>query len=141
MPVGLGGTYGGSPIGCAAALAVLDVIEEEDLCARAIEIGDLMVNRLRKMAERNTLSCIDGIRNQGAMVAMELVKDRETRTPDPDLTKALVAKAAEKGVIILSCGTYGNVIRFLVPLVASDELINEGLDIVESCLEELVNEA
>lgn len=137
-PGGLGGTYGGSPIGCAAALAVLDVIEEENLNERAEKQGALMVDRLKAMAARNTLSCIGDIRSLGAMVAMELVKDRDTREPAPELTKALAAKAAEKGLIILSCGTYGNVIRFLAPLVASDELLNEGMDILEQALEEVV---
>lgn len=135
---GLGGTYGGSPIGCAAAMAVLDIIEDENLCERARHQGELMTSRLRAMAERNTLSCIGEIRNMGAMVAMELVKDRDTREPDADLTKALAAKAAEKGLILLTCGTYGNVVRFLAPLVASDEVLNEGLDILEHSLEELV---
>lgn len=135
---GLGGTYGGSPIGCAAALAVLEVIEEEDLCAKARAQGELLTTRLKAMAERNTLSCIGDVRNMGAMVAMELVKDRDTREPVAELTKALATKAAEKGLILLTCGTYGNVVRFLAPLVASDAVLNEGLDIIESCLDELV---
>lgn len=136
-PGGLGGTYGGSPLGCAAGLAVLKVIEEEGLVARAQDIGALMVNRLTAMQARNSLSCIGDVRALGAMVAMELVKDRDSKTPDADLTRALVAKVAERGLVLLSCGTYGNVIRFLVPLVASDALINEGLDIIEKALEEL----
>lgn len=138
-PGGLGGTYAGSPLGCVAGLAVLEVIEEENLCDRANTIGALMVDRLNGMANRNTLSPVIGeIRALGGMVAVELLKNRDTREPDADLTKALVQKCAAKGLVILSCGTYGNVIRFLVPLVASDALVNEGMDVLESALEELV---
>ncbi|GAB3123771.1 4-aminobutyrate--2-oxoglutarate transaminase [Novispirillum itersonii] len=138
-PGGLGGTYAGSPLGCVAGLAVLDVIEEEKLCDRANTIGTLMVDRLNGMANRNTLSPVIGeIRALGGMVAVELLKNRDTREPDADLTKALVQKCAAKGLVILSCGTYGNVIRFLVPLVASDALVNEGMDVLEAALEELV---
>lgn len=139
-PGGLGGTYAGSPLGCVAGLAVLDVIEEEKLCDRANTIGALMVDRLNGMANRNTLSPVIGeVRALGGMVAVELLKNRDTREPDADLTKALVQKCAAKGLVILSCGTYGNVIRFLVPLVASDALVNEGMDVLESALEELVS--
>lgn len=134
---GLGGTYGGSPLGCTAGLAVLKVIKEEKLVERAQEIGTLMTDRLKAMQSRNSLSCIGDVRGLGAMIAMELVKDRDSKTPDAELTKALVTKCSEKGLVILSCGSYGNVIRFLVPLVASDALVNEGLDILESTLEEL----
>lgn len=138
-PGGLGGTYAGSPLGCVAGLAVLEVIEEENLCDRANTIGALMVDRLNGMANRNTLSPVIGeIRALGGMVAVELLKNRDTREPDADLTKALVQKCAAKGLVILSCGTYGNVIRFLVPLVASDALVNEGMDVLEAALEELV---
>ncbi|GAA0586146.1 4-aminobutyrate--2-oxoglutarate transaminase [Caenispirillum bisanense] len=136
-PGGLGGTYAGSPLACAAGLAVLEVIEEEGLIARANAIGTLMTDRLKAMAQKNSLSCIGDIRGQGAMIAMELVTDRDTRAPAADLTKALVQAVAKKGLILLACGTRGNVIRFLVPLTASDALISEGLDIIESTLEEL----
>lgn len=136
-PGGLGGTYAGSPLACAAGLAVLDVIEEEGLVARANEIGTLMTDRLKAMAQKNSLSCIGDIRGLGAMVAMELVTDRDTRAPAADLTKALVQAVAKKGLILLACGTRANVIRFLVPLTASDALVNEGMDIIESTLEEL----
>ncbi|SOD99985.1 4-aminobutyrate--2-oxoglutarate transaminase [Caenispirillum bisanense] len=136
-PGGLGGTYAGSPLACAAGLAVLDVIEEEGLVARANEIGTLMTDRLKAMAQKNSLSCIGDIRGLGAMVAMELVTDRDTRAPAADLTKALVQAVAKKGLILLACGTRANVIRFLVPLTASDALVKEGMDIIESTLEEL----
>ncbi len=135
-PGGLGGTYAGSPFACAAGLAVLDVIAEEKLIERANAIGVRLKTRLNAMAGRNAFTCIGDVRGLGAMVAMELVKDRDSREPAPALTKALVQAAAAKGLVILSCGTYANVIRFLMPLVASDTLIDEGLDILESALEE-----
>ena len=138
-PGGLGGTYAGSPIACAAALAVLDVIEEEQLCQRAVVIGDTMVTRLRELARE--LPCIGDVRGLGAMVAIELVRNRDPHSPDPDLTKALTKRAAEKGLVLLSCGLYGNVIRFLVPLTASDAIVREGLDIVAESLRELTGAA
>ncbi|MFP5511765.1 MAG: 4-aminobutyrate--2-oxoglutarate transaminase [Alphaproteobacteria bacterium] len=139
IPGGLGGTYAGSPLATTAALAVINVIEEEKLIERAQDLGERIAGRFRAMAQRNSLSVIGDVRNLGAMVAMELVTDRETKEPAADLTKALVAKAAEKGLILLSCGTYANVIRVLVPLTASDALVDEGLDIIERSLEELVS--
>ena len=131
-PGGLGGTYAGSPLGCAAALAVLDVFEQEGIYERSLALGERIQGRLRQMAER--FSCIGDVRGLGSMVAMELFKGSESRNPDPDLTKALVALAAERGLILLSCGMYGNTIRVLVPITGADELIDEGLDIIESCL-------
>ncbi|XEY15579.1 4-aminobutyrate--2-oxoglutarate transaminase [Azospirillum sp. HJ39] len=139
VPGGLGGTYGGNPLATSAALAVIEAIEEEKLCERAQVIGERIADRFRAMGQRNSLPVVGDVRNLGAMVAMELVTDRETKEPAADLTKALVAKAAEKGLILLSCGTYANVIRVLVPLTASDALIDEGLDIIERSLEELVS--
>ncbi|TWA62041.1 4-aminobutyrate aminotransferase/(S)-3-amino-2-methylpropionate transaminase [Azospirillum brasilense] len=139
IPGGIGGTYAGSPLATTAALAVLDVIEEEKLIQRSNDLGERIAGRFRSMAQRNTLSVIGDVRNLGGMIAMELVKDRDTKEPAPELTKALVAKAAEKGLVLLSCGTYGNVIRILVPLTASDALVDEGLDIIERSLEELVS--
>jgi 4-aminobutyrate aminotransferase/(S)-3-amino-2-methylpropionate transaminase len=134
-PGGLGGTYAGSPIACAAALAVLDVIEQENLCVRAGQIGSLMASTLR--AAQQTLPAIGEVRGLGAMVAMELVKNGDPHQPDAELTKALVQLAARKGLVLLSCGLYGNVIRFLVPLTASDEIVREGLGIVLEALREL----
>jgi 4-aminobutyrate aminotransferase/(S)-3-amino-2-methylpropionate transaminase len=134
-PGGLGGTYAGSPIACAAALAVLDVIESEQLCDRAQQIGQLMTTTLRAAAE--TLPAIGEVRGLGAMVAIELVKNGDPHLPDAELTKALTKRAAEKGLVLLSCGLYGNVIRFLVPLTASDEIVREGLAIVVASLREL----
>jgi 4-aminobutyrate aminotransferase/(S)-3-amino-2-methylpropionate transaminase len=138
-PGGLGGTYAGSPLACAAALAVLDVIEEEELTERAQEIGDLIIGRLDGLANEDRFSCIGDTRQLGAMVAMELVQDRESRDPDPELTRAVVQTAARRGLIILACGVRGNVIRFLAPLTASDEVVTEGLEILQDTLDELVS--
>jgi 4-aminobutyrate aminotransferase/(S)-3-amino-2-methylpropionate transaminase len=135
-PGGLGGTYAGSPISCAAALAVLEVIEEENLCARANMIGAQIKHRLNGLTAKG-YTCVGDVRGLGAMVALELVKDGDVARPDADLTKALVAKAAANGLVILSCGTRSNVIRFLVPLTVSDEILAEGLDILERSLAEV----
>jgi 4-aminobutyrate aminotransferase/(S)-3-amino-2-methylpropionate transaminase len=134
-PGGLGGTYAGSPIACAAALAVLEAIESEGLCARAEAIGAAMTASLREL--QREIPAIGEVRSLGAMVAIELVKNRDPHAPDPDLTKALTKRAAEKGLVLLSCGLYGNVIRFLVPLTASDAIVREGLGIVAESLREL----
>ena len=135
-PGGLGGTYAGSPVACAAALAVLEIIEKEGLLARARHVGKLIMERLRGMAKTNAY--IGDVRGVGAMVSMELVRDRKTAEPDADLTKALVQAVAKKGLVILPCGVRGNVIRYLAPLTIGDDLINEGMDIVEETLSELV---
>ena len=140
-PGGLGGTYAGSPIACAAGIAVLEVIEKEQLCARANAIGTLIRARLNALRTRHGLACIGDVRGPGAMVAMELVKNGDARQPDADLTKALVQRAADNGLLLLSCGTRANVIRFLVPLTASDALVSEGLDILERALLEGVRKA
>ena len=133
-PGGLGGTYGGSPLACAAALAVLDVIREEHLVDRATAIGDLIVERLRAMKSQHALDAIGEIRALGAMVAIEFVKDGDASRPDAALTKQIVAGAAERGLILISCGVRGNVIRFLTPLTIADDLLHEGLDILEDVL-------
>jgi 4-aminobutyrate aminotransferase/(S)-3-amino-2-methylpropionate transaminase len=118
---------------------VLEVIEQEGLCARAVAIGETMVGTLRELARE--IPAIGEVRNLGAMVAMELVKDRDPHAPDADLTKALTKRAAEKGLVLLSCGLYGNVIRFLVPLTVSDAVLREGLGIVTESLRELTGGA
>jgi len=134
-PGGLGGTYAGSPIACAAALAVLEVIEQEQLCSRADAMGALMVGTLQ--AAQKSLPAIGEVRALGAMVAMELVRNGDPHQPDPELTKALVKAAAARGVVLLSCGIYGNVIRFLAPLTAPEEIVREGLGLVIDALREL----
>ena len=136
-PGGLGGTYAGSPLSCAAALAVLDVIEKENLCARANTIGAQIKQRLNGLRGRHGLTCVGDVRGLGAMIALELVKFGDVNAPDADLTKALVQRAAANGLILLSCGTRANVIRFLVPLTVSDAVLAEGLDIFERSLVEV----
>lgn len=133
-PGGLGGTYGGSPVACAAALGVLDAIESDQLLQRADGIGKTVSGFLSNLARRNQFACIGDVRGLGAMIAFELVKDRSSNTPDPDLTKALTAKALEKGLILLSCGLYSNVIRLLMPLTIADRHLEEGLGIIEESL-------
>ena len=132
---GLGGTYAGSPLGCAAGLAVLDVIESEKLCARAERLGSTLLARLSDLQTR--WPCIGEVRGQGAMVAMELVKDRRADAPDAELTKALVQAAGRRGLVLLSCGIYSNVIRFLTPLTIPDAILAEGLAILEAALEDV----
>jgi 4-aminobutyrate aminotransferase / (S)-3-amino-2-methylpropionate transaminase / 5-aminovalerate transaminase len=128
---GLGGTYGGNPVACAAALAAIETIQADNLVARAQEIERTMVSRLHRMqAEDNR---IGDVRGRGAMIAIELVH-RDTSDPDPVLTAAVAAAARARGVIVLTCGTYGNVLRFLPPLTISDELLNEGLDVLAEVL-------
>ena len=135
-PGGLGGTYAGSPLACAAALAVLDVFEEEGILERSLKLGEHLMARLADMAAR--MPCIGDVRGLGAMVAIELFRDEGgQRVPDAGLAKSLVALAAERGLILLSCGVYGNTIRVLVPITAADELVDEGLDIIEGCLQTL----
>ena len=140
-PGGLGGTYAGSPLSCAAALAVLEVIEKEGLCARANAIGAQLKQRLNGLRGRLAANCVGDVRGLGAMIALELVRNGDVAQPDADLTRALVAKAAANGLLILSCGTRANVIRFLVPLTASDAIVGEGLDILERSIVELVGVA
>lgn len=136
-PGGLGGTYAGSPISCAAALAVLEVIEKENLCVRANTVGAILKQRLNGLRAKHGLSCIGDVRGPGAMVALELVKNGDPKQPDADLTKALVQRAAANGLLILSCGTRANVIRFLAPLTTSEAILTEGLDIFERSLLEV----
>ena len=126
-PGGLGGTYAGSPVACAAALAVLDVIAEEKLIDRANLIGEHIKARLASFAERNDTVPIASIRGPGAMVAFEVVKRRGMAEPDADATRRVVQSALAGGLILLSCGINGNTIRILNPLTITDELLDEGL--------------
>jgi len=137
LPGGLGGTYAGSAVGCAAALAVLEVIEEENLLERAVEIGDLCMQRLQMLKDQYP-DQVGEIRNKGAMIAMELIENGDAEQPNPTLTKAIVGAASKKGLILLSCGVRSNVIRILPALTIPDEIITEGMDILSECLKELV---
>lgn len=127
-PGGLGGTYAGSPIGCAAALAVLKVFEQEKLLERSLAVGEHLITGLKRIAA--TVPEVRDVRGLGAMVAIELFKGGDLAQPDADLTKRVVAEAARRGLILLSCGSHGNVIRVLVPLTASNALLDEGLEIL-----------
>ncbi|MEU6222848.1 4-aminobutyrate--2-oxoglutarate transaminase [Streptomyces sp. NPDC047042] len=130
---GLGGTYGGNPIACAAALGAIETMKEMDLNARAKNIEAIMKPRLSAMAER--FDVIGDVRGRGAMIAVELVKDRTTKEPDPEAAAALATACHQRGALVLVTGTYGNVIRFLPPLVIGEDLLNEGLDILHEALE------
>ena len=135
-PGGLGGTYAGNPVACAAALAVLEVFEEEGLLERSSAIGERIMKRLNSLAAGNRFPCIGEVRGLGGMIAIELVEDRASKKPAPALTKRLSERSLKGGLILLNCGIYGNVARILVPLTASDAIIDEGLDILERALEE-----
>ena len=133
-PGGLGGTYAGSPIACAAALAVLDVIEEEKLCARADTIGARLKARISEFAHRNDTLPIGAIRGPGAMIGFEIFAGRGGMEPDAEATKRVTARAMEEGLVLLSCGVFGNVIRILVPLTVEDDILEEGLKKLERAL-------
>jgi 4-aminobutyrate aminotransferase/(S)-3-amino-2-methylpropionate transaminase len=135
LPGGLGGTYAGSPLACAAGLAVLEVMREEQLLKRSQEIGRFMSSRLKGLQVR--FPCIGEVRALGAMVAIELVKNARADAPDAELTKALVQAAGRHGLVLLSCGMYGNVIRFLAPLTIPDALLKEGFHLFELALGEV----
>lgn len=137
-PGGLGGTYGGSPLGCVAGLEVLKIIKSDNLCARADTIGGIIKSKLKSLRD-NGMDCIGDVRGPGAMVAMELVKNGDMEQPDADLSKAVVQEAATHGLLLISCGVRSNVIRFLPALTASDAIIEEGVDILASVLEKLAN--
>jgi 4-aminobutyrate aminotransferase/(S)-3-amino-2-methylpropionate transaminase len=136
-PGGLGGTYAGSPLACAAALAVLDVIEKEALCERANAVGEALKAGLARLQAQYP-DRIGDIRGKGAMVAMELIKNGDASQPDPELTKALSGKAAESGLIIISCGVRSNVIRILTPLTIPMEQLEEGLEILANSFRDCV---
>jgi 4-aminobutyrate aminotransferase/(S)-3-amino-2-methylpropionate transaminase len=133
-PGGLGGTYAGSPIACAAALAVLEAFDEENLLQRANDVGQKLKEGLLSIAE--THREIGDVRGLGAMIAIELFENGDVHKPNAKLTADVVAKARDKGLILLSCGPYYNVLRILVPLTVSDAQIKQGLDIIAACFTE-----
>jgi len=126
---GLGGTYGGNPVACAAALGAIETMEAEDLPGKARRIGEIMLPRLQKLAE--TYPTIAEVRGRGAMIAIELTKPG-TLEPAPATAGAVAAACHKQGLIVLTCGTFGNVLRFLPPLVIGEDLLEEGLDIIEN---------
>src|SRR5215213_2531012 len=129
---GLGGTYGGNPLACVAALAVLDVMDAEHISARATRMGERIRARFCQWATR--YECIGDVRGLGSMLGLELVKNRRSKEPAKDLTQALLTAALQRGLILLSAGTYGNVVRLLAPLTTPDEILDEGLDVMEQSL-------
>ncbi|MDR9468755.1 4-aminobutyrate--2-oxoglutarate transaminase [Marinospirillum sp.] len=132
-PGGLGGTYGGSPIACAAALGVFEAFEEEKLLERSKQVGETIRSELTALAK--DFPGIGDVRGLGAMIAMEFFK--EDGKPDSEMPGKILAKAREKGLILLSCGLYGNVVRILVPLTVPDEQLQKGLKIIRECMQEL----
>ena len=132
---GLGSTFGGNPLSCRAGLAVFNIFEKKDLVSRARKIGKRVLQRFKEMKEKYSL--IGDVRGLGAMVAMELVKDRKSKEPAKEETNLLIKKCSERGLILISAGTYGNVIRTLMPLVISDDELEEGLSILEEGVKEV----
>lgn len=132
LPGGLGGTYGGNPLGIAAAHAVLDVIEEEDLCGRANELGSRLKQRLESI--RSRVPEIADVRGPGFMVAAEF-NTADGSAPNPDMANAIRTEALKRGLVLLTCGVYGNVIRFLAPLTIPEDVFAEALDILETSID------
>ncbi|MFN7249820.1 MAG: 4-aminobutyrate--2-oxoglutarate transaminase [Anaerobacillus sp.] len=134
----IGGTYGGSPLGCVAALQVIELLEKDQLCERAEAIGQQIAERFEKL--QSTIPQIGEIRSLGAMTAIEFVTDSQTKTPNKELVGSIVQEVNKRGVVILGAGLYSNVLRFLCPLVITDEQLQEGLTVIEEVIVELVNE-
>ncbi|MFO7644270.1 MAG: 4-aminobutyrate--2-oxoglutarate transaminase [Desulfosarcina sp.] len=132
---GLGGTYSGNPVSCRAALAVLEILLEDHLLEQSVRLGETLKARFDAMQQRHEI--IGEVRGKGPMLAMELVTDRVTKKPATDQAKALASRCFEKGLVLLSCGNFGNVIRTLMPLVITDAQLDKGLSILEESLEEL----
>jgi 4-aminobutyrate aminotransferase/(S)-3-amino-2-methylpropionate transaminase len=131
-PGGLGGTFAGNPLSCAAALAVLDLFERENLLARANELGDRFQHRAREWQRRWPI--VGDVRGLGGMQAIELVQSQESKAPATDESKKITQYCYEHGLITITAGTYSNVIRVLVPLVATNEQMDEGLHVLESAI-------
>lgn len=131
-PFGIGGTYSANPIACEAALAVFDIFESENLLDKAKSLGEQLHSTLKSFQEKHAL--IGDVRGVGPMIAMELVYDRDKKTPAPEKAKQLVEYALERNLILLACGSYGNVIRFLMPLVITEEQLAQGMEIVDNGL-------
>ncbi|WP_457552848.1 4-aminobutyrate--2-oxoglutarate transaminase [Desulfobacula sp.] len=128
-PGGIGGTYGANPMACKAALAVLDVVEQEGLLQKGKDLGEKLMSGLNDLKEN--FDIIGDVRGLGPLVAMELVKDRKTKAPAPEETKAITDYCFDQGLILLSCGIYGNVLRFMMPLVTTEQQLKQGISIIE----------
>ena len=139
MAGGVGGTFGGNPVACRAALAVLDLIERENLCRRASEIGEKVMRRFKEFERKYAI--VGDVRGVGAMCAMEMVKDRATKEPDKEATEKFTQRALSHGLVTITAGTLGNVIRTLMPLVITDEQLESGLDIIDLTMDELMQES
>ncbi len=140
-PGALGGTFGGNPVACAAALSIIDVIEEENLLEKGLKLGQQIDARFRAMADKTECSCIGDVRALGCMNAIEIVSDRQSREPAGDLTAKIVQIALSKGLILVTAGPTRNVIRVLVPLSTSSEVVVEGMDILEASIGEAMSQS
>ena len=134
----IGGTFCGNPLACAAALKTIEIMERDNLAQRACEIGDYVMNRYREWQEK--FNCVGDVRGLGAMVGIEFVKDIKTKEPATALNNAIVQECAKHGLLVEGAGRYGNVIRFLAPLVITDEQLKAGLDIFEAAIEKCSKE-
>ena len=129
----IGGTFCGNPLACSAALKVIEIMQRDKLADRSLEIGKIVTDRYNKFKEK--YDCVGDVRGLGGMIGIEFVKDKNTKAPNPELTSSIVNECAQNGLLVESAGIYGNVIRFLAPLVITDEQLYAGLDIFESALE------
>lgn len=132
-PGRIGGTYGGNPVACAAALATIDLMENEDLSGKAAKVGETIVKRLKQLQQKYPQ--LGDIRALGAMVAVELVKDPQTKEPFKDAVPVIIQECFKRGLLTMGAGIFGNVVRFLPPVVISEEQLNKGLDIFAEALE------
>jgi 4-aminobutyrate aminotransferase/(S)-3-amino-2-methylpropionate transaminase len=135
-PGGIGGTFGGNPICCAAGLAVLKILKEENLVERANAVGEKVMKKFRSMVKKYPF--VGDVRGLGAMNGMEIVVDKKNPKPNGDLAKAIVKRCYEKGLIMLTAGGFGNVIRHLVPLVVTNDQLEKGLKILDEAMAEKV---
>ena len=126
---GIGGTYGGSPLACVAALKVIEKIEKENLCEKSFKLGEYIMGRLNEMKEKYQV--IGEVRGLGSMIGLEFVKDRETKEPAPEMVKEIINSCFEEGIILINAGLLGNVIRFLPPLVMTIEQAEYGMDVLD----------
>lgn len=140
-PGGLGGTYGGNPVACAAALGAIEALETEGLLERSLFIGEWLRNRFTALATNLGLDVVGDVRGLGAMLAVEFVTDSVTRKPNGALTKAIIAEALNRGLILLACGMHGNALRLMMPLTASDAIIEEGMTILEGVIADVTAKA
>ena len=132
----IGGTFCGNPVACASALAVMDIMKRDDYAGKARHIGEVVTGRYKELQKKYPV--IGDVRGLGAMIGLELVKDKETKEPATEIAGKLVQNALQKGLLLEGCGTAGNVIRFLAPLTMTDEQMEKGLEIFEEALREAI---